>query len=404
MMRRHALLGSSLLATLALAACATDQLAAPTSPSASIAADASALLSLDTGEELAATLASESAFGDIADVTATDLAAAVDPKAVCNPSTDAPAWLGREITKVKADTADYRRFGFVVNSLAATTVVMYEPLLFQTPETPQYFGRNGEHTHTIGKTERDLNRFWAMESAGVQVVGMHGDVLLDLDRLTKTYQKLLVPTSVALAPVFAKMLRDSVAKSALLDGGNHPYFTFNAVAAPKGFFPANKIAVGDGVLAGYDALGYSDVAPTAIFAHEFAHQVQFAKGIGLAAPTPPATEPRAAERTRYNELGADFMAAYFLTHARGAALNQKRVAEFLAVFYGVGDCSFTSSGHHGTPAQRMASAQAGFALADQAQKQGHIMTPEQVQAAFVAALPNILTAGDPYYTPPAPKG
>ena len=56
-----------------------------------------------------------------------------------------------------------------------------------------------------------------------------------------------------------------------------------------------------------------------------------------------------AERTRYTELMADAMAGYFLTHKRGAAMNRHRVAQFLAVFFQVGDCAFDFPSHHGTP-------------------------------------------------------
>ena len=89
------------------------------------------------------------------------------------------------------------------------------------------------------------------------------------------------------------------------------------------------------------------------------------------------------------------MAAYFLTHKRGAAMNRKRVAQFLEVFQQVGDCDFGSENHHGTPAQRLAATRLGFELADRAQKQGHIMSPDQVQAAFLAAYPRIV-APDAY--------
>ena len=54
------------------------------------------------------------------------------------------------------------------------------------------------------------------------------------------------------------------------------------------------------------------------------------------------------------------------------------------------DCAFDNPGHHGTPNQRMAAAQLGFDVADQAQKQGHILTSEQFHALFVAAYPDLI--------------
>ena len=91
-----------------------------------------------------------------------------------------------------------------------------------------------------------------------------------------------------------------------------------------------------------------------------------------------------AELTRHTELMADAFAAYYLTHSRGASMNRKRVEQFLQVFFEVGDCAFTDRGHHGTPIQRMRAAQFGFDVADQAHKQGHILTAAQFHALFVA--------------------
>jgi hypothetical protein len=87
---------------------------------------------------------------------------------------------------------------------------------------------------------------------------------------------------------------------------------------------------------------------------------------------------------------ADAYAAYFLTHSRGAAMNRKRVEQFLQVFFQIGDCGFDSPGHHGTPNQRMAAARFGFDIAAQAQKQGHILTAEQFHALFVAKYPQLV--------------
>jgi hypothetical protein len=92
----------------------------------------------------------------------------------------------------------------------------------------------------------------------------------------------------------------------------------------------------------------------------------------------------APEVTRFDELNADFMAAYFMTHKHGASANKFRVQEFLNAFFQIGDCAFTNAGHHGTPNQRMKAAQLGFDLADQAQKQGQIMTADQAYAVFLA--------------------
>lgn len=66
--------------------------------------------------------------------------------------------------------------------------------------------------------------------------------------------------------------------------GNHPIFTFNAFALegfdfpPYGTIP-DKIIMGDGIIEAYTTIGYGDVAPQAILAHEFGHQIQTQLGL-----------------------------------------------------------------------------------------------------------------------------
>ncbi|HUQ96242.1 MAG TPA: hypothetical protein VM010_01150 [Chitinophagaceae bacterium] len=140
--------------------------------------------------------------------------------------------------------------------------------------------------------------------------------------------------------------------------------------------------MGDGIMEGFDAIGYGDVAPQAILAHEFGHHIQFQLNLFEDVRTP--------EATRRTELMADAYAAYYLSHARGASMQWKRVKQFLAVFFNIGDCSFNSTGHHGTPTQRMAAAEWGYSVANNAQKQGHILTAQQFTALFEAQLPQIV--------------
>src|SRR5690606_23419683 len=91
------------------------------------------------------------------------------------------------------------------------------------------------------------------------------------------------------------------------------------------------------------------------------------------------------------ELEADFFAAYFLTHKRGATYNWKRTQEFLNLFFLVVDCAVYSPGHHGTPLQRMTASRLGYELAQGAQKKGFILTADEVHAAFNLHLPRILS-------------
>jgi hypothetical protein len=175
--------------------------------------------------------------------------------------------------------------------------------------------------------------------------------------------------------------------------GDHPAFTFNQLATPDttlarvGRIPA-KIIIGDGILQGFDALGYGDIAPQAILAHEIGHHIQYELGV-LTRGMQRGKEliPKTARRI---ELMADAYAAYYLSHPRGAAMQGESVQRFLEVFFNLGDCEFNDNSHHGTPAQRKAAAEWGYNLATHAQKQGQILPGREFARRFDAALENIL--------------
>jgi hypothetical protein len=380
MKHRTARLGTFLFAAFAVTAC-SDQVTQP-----ALTPISGARLSVEAGsleETLDRGALDLAALGEVADLMPSTalFERAINPNDyVCSNVSPVSTWLNASIDR--SLLLEPNRFLTAYNFLAAD-IPTYEALFFQSASTPQYFGIDGQHTKTIIKAERDLKAFWDIESSNIQVVAMHGNVLVDTLRTKATYQ--LFGYSATQSAGFARTLRNAIVGSQTMVNGNHPFFTFNAVASVGPF--GDKIVIGDGILQAYDALGYSDVAPTAIFAHEFAHHIQFDNGY--------ATTGNAAERTRFGELSADFLAAYYLTHARGATLNQKRVEEFLEIFYGIGDCSFTSGGHHGTPNQRLAAARFGFELADAAHKQGHIMTADDVQAAFLAKYPTIIAPDAP---------
>jgi hypothetical protein len=279
--------------------------------------------------------------------------------------------------------------------LAADVIPTVDAILFETESTPQsqIFGFSGEYNHRMTKIERDTKRFWDINSAGIQLVAMKGTMLLDVNRVARTYEAAFVnddgtPISHSLALVLANIVRTTLLQSVTMDRGNYPLFSFNAFAVSGGGpgFPA-KIVMGDGVLESYKAIGFNDVAPQAVYAHEFGHHIQFQRGYF---GDPLATTGSEAERTRYTELMADAFSAYYLTHKRGSALNKHRVAQFLQVFFDIGDCAFDNPGHHGTPNQRMRAANFGFTVADRAQKQGHILTADQFHALFVAAYPSLV--------------
>ena len=381
MNRRTARLGTSLLAVLTSAACSEQA----TQPSLTPLSAGAARLDIASGsleETLDRGAIDLSGFGEVTDAqpSAELVARAINPADyVCSNDSPLTAWINAELTRTL--TVESGRF-FQAYNLLADLIPTYEAIIFQTTAMPQYFGIDGQHTKTILKAERDLKLFWDIESSNIQVVAMHGNVLMDTIRTAATYRALGI--SAASSRLYARTVRNALVGSQTMVDGNHPFFTFNAVATPSF---GGKIVMGDGILQAYDALGYTDVAPQAIFAHEFAHHIQFKNGYGIAGTTP--------EKTRFAELSADFLTGYYLTHARGGTLNRKRVEEFLEIFYGIGDCGFTSNGHHGTPNQRLAAARFGFELADEAHKQGHIMGANAAHAAFLAKYPTIIAPDAP---------
>ncbi|HKH62521.1 MAG TPA: hypothetical protein VKA49_16875 [Flavitalea sp.] len=297
----------------------------------------------------------------------------------CNANTPLSLWLDGELADWNSTV-----FSYAINT-GMLDLPTYDAFIFENSSANQYFGRNGEYTQRLVKTFKDLKRFWNIESDDIAMVAMHGGMLRDRDKLIRTYVAVF-----GLSPASAALYADLVL--ALLDffpqyrNGDHPIFTFNAFAVesfefpPYGIIP-DKIVIGDGIMEAYTALGFGDVAPQAILAHEFGHHIQ--SDLNLFGPFTP-------ESTRRTELMADAYSAYYLSHARGASMQWKRVQQFLQVFFNIGDCGFTSPDHHGTPTQRMAAAEWGYSIANDAQKQGHILTVEEFTALFDAQLPALV--------------
>jgi len=388
-MKRTVLFGSCVILALATAGC-QDQTTEPARPSVTHDAQLSLKSLQAQGYGLSRSRVRLPAGPLSERYLAEALRRAINPgDYVCPPSTPLIDWLLAEIDRIDPDV-----FDLLYNQLLADLIPAYEALLFETADTPQYFGYNGEYTQVMLKTEKDVKRFWDTFSSDIQLLAMHGTVLTDIEKVAATYQALFVnddgtPLSPEFAEFLATLVHDAVLSDPALDGGNHPLFTFNAFAFSDFDGPIpDKIVMGDGILAGYSALGFDDVAPQGVYAHEFAHHIQYENGYFEEFPPTGATTQ--AELTRYTELMADAMSAYYLTHKRGAALNRKRVAQFLEVFFNIGDCAFTNPGHHGTPNQRLRAAEFGFNVADAAQKQGHILTSDEFHDRFVAEYSRIV--------------
>jgi len=296
----------------------------------------------------------------------------------CNPNTAIRTWLTQE------------RAGWTPAITSLANQVSGFPFdyayVFENNPATQTFGSHGEYNQIMAKTFKDLNRFWNMESVGIVLAGGHGNMLVDPVKISK----LLVAygNSQATSDFFGNYFANAVSSTPLLRNGDHPFFTFNAFASTPedltalglGVLPY-KIVMGDGIMQGYAAIGFDDVAPQAVLAHEYGHQVQYNNNVLFAG---------GSEGTRRTELMADALSAYFLSHARGASMQWKRVQQFLQVFFNIGDCAFTNPGHHGTPLQRMAAATWAYNVANDAQKQGKILSAQTFIAMFDAQLPTLV--------------
>jgi hypothetical protein len=273
------------------------------------------------------------------------------------------------------------------------SVPTYDALFFGTQGDPDYALES--HARQITNTFRDLRRFWDIDSSDVQLMAMHGDVLLDADRIAATLTA-MVATGEAdpMTPAEIQAEAQEVATFMQEQGDfyDNPLWTLNAFAFsgegegdPLIAALPDKLVMGDGIIEAYDAIGLGDVGVRVIRAHEFAHHVQYELGVFDTGPTDP------AEATRRTELMADAMASYFGTHKKGLALNSKRVADALLSFYTVGDCFFDDPGHHGTPLQRQRAADWGADLAAAARPRSYILPAETFVQLFEAALPGIIS-------------
>jgi len=297
----------------------------------------------------------------------------------CGP-TSFDTWLDGELADWDAELFFY---AIITGMLDFPT---YDALLFENSSDNQYFGIHGEYSQATVKGFKDLQRFWDIQSDGIVLAAMHGNMLLDRERVIRI-DKILYGDSQQVAEQYADLIISLLDIVPQYRRGDHPIFTLNAFAqssfnfSPYGIIPA-KIIMGDGIIDAYNDLGYVDVASQAVLAHEFGHHIQFQLDLF--------GDEYTAEATRRTELMADAYAAYYLSHARGAAMQWKRVQRFLDVFFAIGDCGFANPNHHGTPLQRMAAATWGYETADNAKKQGVVMSSQLFATMFDAKLPELV--------------
>ena len=360
----------------------------------SVAAGAGLILALSALSPVATATAAPSAApaAGARDLVEIPVKAAIEQ--AVPPSECGPTQLDAYIDEV-FDAMSDAEFNFLVAHFdTLLNVPTYDPLFFGTAGDPDY--ALTLHSQQLRQTFRDVKRFWAdVPSDDIQLMAMHGDVLLDADRIAATLTAMsdfgvIPPMSPAAIATEAQTVATFMQGAG--DFYTNPLWTLNAYAftgegdpEPEIEALPDKLVFGDGVLLFLDWAGIGDVGPRAVMGHEFGHHVQFEIGSFDNGPSDP------VEATRRTELMADAMASYFGVHKKGESMNKKRVIDALLTSYSVGDCAFTSPGHHGTPLQRERAAAWGADLAAAAQPKSFVLPATEVADLFDAALAGIVS-------------
>ena len=309
---------------------------------------------------------------------------------VCPASTPVVDWFIGEVDEFIEEEPAI--FDFIFNDVWADLIPQWEALFLLNEGRSNEFGYDGEYTNVLRRTHRDAKRFWDIPSGDIQMVPMKGTMLQDTERVAETYELPFIPPffglSEADAQTVASLVRSAILASDVVDGGNHPLFSLNAFAFSDGDggFP-DKIVMGDGILEGYKVVGFGDVAPQAVYAHEFGHHIQFENGYFE-------TGRRTGRHRRrvHPLLRADGRCLLGLLSDPQTRRSHEQEAR-RAIPPGVLPdrrlrVRQPRSSWHPEPAD--AGGGVGFSLADQAQKQGHILSSERFHDLFVAAYPDMV--------------
>ena len=241
-------------------------------------------------------------------------------------------------------------------------------------EGENYYGANGEYNQLAKKRIRDLEKFWKLNRE-VRLNGQHTSTLNNREVLTDMIES------------FDRTVRNRTQAYDKADNllaineqsgviPENPYFALDAFTRSNGL-----MVIGDGLLESLIDIGIDgEIAFTAVLSHEWWHQAQYEHDAEWDYIDQLSSQ---AERSRFSELEADFAAAYYMTHKRGATYNWKRIEDYFTLSFNVGDCLTASNQHHGTPEQRLAAAKLGYKLADSAQKKGFILSPEKLHEWFI---------------------
>lgn len=265
----------------------------------------------------------------------------------------------------------------------------YDALLYQDDSTEQYFGQAGQYTKSLTKGMERLQSFWDIKSFDIQLLAMHGNMLQDRDRVARMVTFFLGAEgdeALELADTFIEILAADPAAQA----GEHPLFTLNAFAFTAEGDPdptvaglPDKIVMGDGIMEAMEQIGLDDTTGRQILGHEFGHHIQYEENLFESDLTGP-------EATRRTELMADAFGVYFLVHKKGLAANHKGYLTAQRLSFEIGDCSFDSNGHHGTPNQRLRAVKWGYNQYQDQANPARIVLPVPFAAKFDKALPKLV--------------
>jgi len=238
---------------------------------------------------------------------------------------------------------------------------------------PNYYGRDGQYDRLADKRIRELQKFWQLDQQ-IYLNGQHTETLEDPQQLADMIESFDRSVRNATdARIKALQIIEAYQNSSQIPKNN--FFALDAFTRSNGL-----LVISDGILEVLEESGIpGEIAFSGLLAHEWWHQAQFEYNLQW--------ENDYIENPELlRELEADFAAAYFLGHKRGATYNWKRLESFFDMSYNSGDCFTESPGHHGTPAQRLKAAQSGFELAFSEKKKGKPGKPSEIHKAFLESM------------------
>jgi len=238
---------------------------------------------------------------------------------------------------------------------------------------PNYYGSDGQYDRLADKRIRELQKFWQLDRQ-IYLNGQHTATLEDPQQLADMIESFDRSVRNATdARIKALQIIEAYQNSSQIP--ENTFFALDAFTRSNGL-----LVISDGILEVLEESGIpGEIAFSGLLAHEWWHQAQFEYNLQW--------ENDYIENPELlRELEADFAAAYFLGHKRGATYNWKRLESFFDMSYNSGDCFTESPGHHGTPAQRLKAAQSGFELAFSEKKKGKPGKPSEIHKAFLESM------------------